>query len=102
MRFLRQKRLISSLLYYYHAHPDQLSLDRHHSFSVVSTLPFRPTNNNYLLDKPIAIPEGLKIRWILLFTGGWAYNWQGGGLISGSLRYVIGLDFRFEITVNGM
>ena len=41
---------------------------------------------------------------IFLFTGGWAYNWWGGGggvLISRSLRYVIGLDLRFEITVNG-
>ena len=42
---------------------------------------------------------------IFLFTGRWAYNWWGGGggrvLISGSLGYVIGLDLRFEITVNG-
>ena len=46
-----KKRLICSFLYYYHAHPGQLSLDHHHSFSVVSTLPIRSTNNNYLLDK---------------------------------------------------
>ena len=46
-----KKRLISFLLDYYHAHLDQLSLDHHHSFSVVSPLPFRPTNSNYLLDK---------------------------------------------------
>ena len=104
MRFLRQKRLISSLLYYYHGHPDQLSLDHHHSFSVVSPLPFRPTNNNYLLDKcqqTNRYTRGARNRCIIRFTGGWAYNWKGGAIISGSLRYVIGLDLRFEITVNG-
>ena len=30
-----------------------------------------------------------------MFTGG------GGGLMRGTLRYVIKLDLRFEITVNG-
>ena len=81
MRFLHQKRLISSLLYYYHAQPDQLSLDHHHSFSVVSPLPFRPTNNYYLLDKCQQTnrhTRGAHNRCIIRFTGGWAYNWKGG------------------------
>ena len=61
------------------------------------------TTTIYLIrvNKPISIPEGLIIGCILRFTAGWGYNWQGGGIISGSLRYVIGLDLRFEITVNG-
>ena len=78
------KRLIPSLLYYYRA---QLSLDHHHCFSVVSPLPFRPTNNNYPLDKcqqPNRYTRGALnrthssvYRWMgLQLAGGRAYNRQ--------------------------
>ena len=104
MRFLRQKRLISFLLYYYHGHPDQLSLDHHHSFSVVSPLPFRPTNNNHLLDKYQQTNRYTRGAHNRMHSS--VYRWMGlqlagGGNISGSLRYVIGLDLRVEVTVNG-
>ena len=93
------------MLYYYHAHPGQLSLDHHHyNFSVVSPLPFRPTNNSYLLDKCQQTNRYTRGAHNRMHSS--VYRWMGlqlagGGNISGSLRYVIGLDLRFEITVNG-